>query len=321
MARSLPTTTRTLATTVRDVLSVSLVVLLALFSTATSARADVPLLTAEPFAVLAGETVTNTGLTTITGDIGISPGSALADTGTISLDGTVHAADGVALQAQTDLTAAYLDAAGRTPSIILPELDGQDLGPGVYASTGGGAFLLSTDGILTLTGDADDVWIFQSGSTLTFMSDSSVVFEGDADPCNVFWQVTSSATLGTDAMVIGTIMALASITLETGAELQGRALARTGSVTMDANTITASICAQPVDDETPPPADETPPPAEEAPAEEAPAQVQQVPSGAVAAGGQPVSTTGPLFLPVVAVIALLILAGVLFTSIRERGRT
>lgn len=311
-------TARTPVTTLRDGLCIGLVVLLALFMTATTARADVPLGTAESFAILAGQSVTNTGLTTITGDIGISPGAAtdgnVADNGTITHDGTLNDADAVALKAQTDLTTAYNDAAGRTPSVIAPELDGADLVPGVYASTGGGAFLLSANGTLTLTGGANDVWVFQSGSTLDFMSSSSVVFEGEADPCNVYWQVTSSATLGTNSTVIGTIMALASITLETGATLEGRALAREGSVTLDANTITASICETSTAGSTSDQADDTSVP------DDTSVQVEEVPSGSVAAGGQPVSTTGGLFLPVVIAIALLILAGVLVASIRGRGR-
>ena len=319
MNRSLSTSMmRTPASMLRDVLTVGLVVLLALFATATTARADVPLSTAESFAVLAGQSVTNTGLTTITGDIGISPGAAasdnLTDNGTITHDGALYDAEAVALKAQEDLVTAYDDAAGRTPDLIDAELAGADLVPGVYTSTD--PFLLSVDGTLTLRGDADDVWVFQSGSTLTFMSGSTVVFAGDADPCNVFWQVTSSATLGTGASVIGTIMALTSISLETGAELEGRALARNGSVTLDANTITASICATPVVEpepeqesaQTTPPADDTP------------AQVEEVPSGPVAAGGRTISTTGGLFLPLVGGLALLILAGVLVASIRGRGR-
>lgn len=314
MNRSLPhSMLRSPASMLRDVLTVGLVVLLALFTTATTARADVPLNTAESFAVLAGQSVTNAGLTTITGDIGISPGAAgsgnLTDNGTITHDGALYDAEAVALKAQEDLVTAYDDAAGRTPDLIDAELAGADLVPGVYTSTD--PFLLSVDGTLTLRGDADDVWVFQSGSTLSFMSGSAVVFAGEADPCNVFWQVTSSATLGTGASVVGTIMALTSISLETGAELEGRALARNGSVTLDANTITASICTTPTAE---------PETEAEAEPEAAPAQVEEVPSGPVAAGGRTISTTGGLFLPFVGGLALLILAGVLVASIRGRGR-
>jgi hypothetical protein len=323
MDRSLPTTAHTPVTTFRDLMSISLVVVLAMFATATTARADVPLGTAESFAVLAGQTVTNTGDTTITGDIGISPGAALtgnvADNGAIvQIDGTVEDASAVALQAQNDLIEAYDDAEARSATEILPELGGQTVDPGVYESTGSGAFLLSEGLTLTLRGDADAVWVFQSSSTLIFEVGSSVVFEGDADPCNVYWQVTSSATLGTDSSVIGTIMALTSISLANGAELQGRALARNGSVTMDSNTITIALCDGTVDDETV--VDDTSSAQTAPPADDTSAQVERTPTGSVAAGGQTISTTGGLFLPVVIVIALLILAGVLVASIRGRGR-
>lgn len=309
-----PRAARTPTTILRDTLAIGLVALLALFATATTARADVTLGTAESFAVLAGQSITNTGATTITGDIGIHPGAAAAGSpnvtgfASVTHDGDLYDADaeGVALKAKEDLVTAYDDAAGRTSTVIAPELAGADLGPGVYSSTGDGAFLLSVDGTLTLRGDADDVWIFQSGSALEFMSGSQVVFEGTGDACNVYWQVTSDAALGTGAKVVGTIMALTSISLATDAELQGRALARNGSVTMDSNTITAAICSTST-----------------AQAEEdsaSTAQVEEVPSGAVAAGGQTVPTTGGLFLPLVITFALLIVAGVVIASIRGRGR-
>jgi hypothetical protein len=148
----------------------------------------------------------------------------------------------VALAAKLDLVSAYNDAAGRAlTATISRELSGANLGPGVYASSPGGDFLLSSGGTLTLTGNANDVWIFQSSSTLIFESASQVVLVG-ANPCNVFWQVASSATLGTNADVSGTIMALTDISLQTGASLDGRVLARNGSVTLDSNTIDAASC-------------------------------------------------------------------------------
>jgi hypothetical protein len=246
------TTSRPPAISLRHLSVVALIVLLAMQASTTAARADVGLGTADSFAVLAGQSVTNTGSTTITGDIGVHPGAAadnVTGSGSITLTGTIHDGDGVAEQAKSDLVAAYDDAAGRTPTTILPDLAGEELGPGVYESTGGGAFQISGGGTLTLTGDADDVWIFQSGSALDFTSGSTVELNG-ADPCNVFWQVTSSATLGTNSTVVGTIMALTSISLLTGAELQGRALARNGSVTMDSNTITNEDCSTSEDDTT-----------------------------------------------------------------------
>jgi hypothetical protein len=236
----------------RDLVVVASVTLLALFTSTSAAHASVPLGDADSFAILAGQSVTNTGSTTIDGDIGISPGagapSNLTDNGTITQDGTIHDADTVAQDAQASLTIAYDDAASRAVTeTILPELAGQDLGPGVYQSTGAGAFQLSAGSTLTLTGDAEDVWIFKSTSTLVFFTGSQIVLDG-VDPCNVFWQVGSSATLGTDTTIVGTIMALTTIALETGAELEGRALARNGSVTMDSNTITNAPCVTPVDD-------------------------------------------------------------------------
>jgi hypothetical protein len=259
----------------RDLVVVASVTLLALFTTTSAAHADVLLGDADGFAVLAGQSVTNTGTTTIDGDIGIFPGAGapnLTDNGTIVLEGTIHDADGVASDAQDSLTIAYLDAESRAVTeTILPELAGQQLGPGVYESTSAGAFQLSAGGTLTLTGDADDVWIFQSSSTLIFSSDSQVVLDG-ADPCNVFWQVGSSATLGTGTTVVGTIMALTSIALETSAVLEGRALARNGSVTMDSNTITNAPCTVAEEEEEAPAV--TPPVEEDAVAAPEPAPIE-----------------------------------------------
>lgn len=231
------------AISLRHLTIITLTVLLAMHVSTTSARADVGLGTADDFAVLAGTTITNTGATTITGDVGLHPGSAVTGFGSVTLTGDLHVANGVAQQAKADLVTAYNDADGRAvTNTIAPQLAGENLGPGVYESTGGGAFELSSSRTLTLTGDADDVWIFQSGSSLIFNSGSKVVVAGGADPCNVFWQVTSDATLDTNSTVVGTIMALTSIWLRTGATLQGRALARNGEVTMDSNTITNADC-------------------------------------------------------------------------------
>jgi hypothetical protein len=226
--------------------TVLVVALLALLTTVTAARADVLLGTTEGFAILAGQSVTNTGATTIYGDIGIHPGAAVPPNvtgfGTVSQTGTIYDSEGVAETAKADLVIAYDDAAGRgVTETISRELADAVLGPGVYASDPGGDFILSSGETLTLTGDADDVWIFKSASTLVFESGSTVILDG-ADPCNVYWQVTSSATLGTGSVVVGTIMALTSIELLGGATLEGRALARNGSVTMINNTITIEPC-------------------------------------------------------------------------------
>lgn len=145
-------------------------------------------------------------------------------------------------QAKLDLITAYDDAAGRTPFITVPtELGGTTLSEGVYRSTSGG---LGITGTLTLDGQGnpDAVWIFQSDSTLITASGSQVELINGADPCNVFWQVTSSATLGTGSAFVGTVMALTSISATTSATVQGRLLARNGAVTLDTNTFVNDVC-------------------------------------------------------------------------------
>ena len=202
--------------------------------------APVGLGTAGNFGVLAGSTVTNSGPTVVNGDLGVSPGSAVTGFPPGVVNGTIHKADAVAAQAQVDLTAAYNDAAGRACDT---DLTGQDLGgltlvPGVYC------FDTSAQLTGTLTLDAQGtqgaVFIFQIGSTLTTASGSSVALINGASPCNVFWQVGSSATLGTTTSFVGNILALTSISANTGATIDGRFLARNGAVTLLSNTI--SIC-------------------------------------------------------------------------------
>jgi hypothetical protein len=158
--------------------------------------------------------------------------------------GAVHAADAVALQSQRDLVTAYNDAAGRSSTAtISADLAGSTLTPGVYTS----ASSLGLSGALTLDarGDPNAVFVFQAGSTLTAGSASRVLLIGGAQACNVFWQVGSSATIGTTSAFVGNIMALTSISLTTGATLNGRALARNGAVTLDTNTITKATCTAP----------------------------------------------------------------------------
>ncbi len=199
--------------------------------------APVALGSASDFAVLASSEVTNTGATVVTGDLGVSPGTGV--TGTPTVTGTIHAGDSVAAQAQLDLTTAYNDAAGRTVGAITVagNLGGQTLTPGLYTST---SSLEISSGDLTLDalGDANAVFIFQMASTLITTTGRQVILSGAANPANIFWQVGSSATLGTTSVFKGNILALASITLTTGAVLDGRALARTGAVTLDGNTVT-----------------------------------------------------------------------------------
>lgn len=147
----------------------------------------------------------------------------------------------MALQAQSDLTTAYNDAANRTPvtAEANPDLTGQTLAPGTYSA---GAMGLSGTVTLDGQGDPNAVFIFQAASTLITGSSSKVALIGGAQACNVFWQVTSSATLGTNSTFVGTVMALTSATVQTGATVQGRILARNGGVTLDDNTITVPTC-------------------------------------------------------------------------------
>ena len=196
---------------------------------------------AQSFAVLGGTTVTNTGATTITGDLGVSPGSAITGQASITLTGATHEGDAVALQAQNDVTTAYnaLTSEPCTQSFAgtAVEVGGQTLTPGVYCYDSSAQLT----GTLTLNGGG--VFVFKTVSTLTTLSGSTVALIGGAQPCNVFWQIGSSAVLGTNSTFVGNILALTSITLTTGASVSGRALARNGAVTMDTNTVSSSSCA------------------------------------------------------------------------------
>jgi hypothetical protein len=190
------------------------------------------------FVVLAGSTVTNTGATALTGDLGVSPGTAVTGFPPGTVTGATHAGDATAADAMADLTTAYNDAAGRTQSPVAVEgnLGGRTLSPGLYKST---SSLEISSGDLTLeaSGDANAVFVIQVASTLTTTSGRAVILSGGAQASNVFWQVGSSATLGTTSVFKGTIMADQSITLNTGASLDGRALARIGAVTLNANSV------------------------------------------------------------------------------------
>ncbi len=196
--------------------------------------------TASTYGVLAGSAITNTGPTVVNGDLGISPGSAITGfTGAPngSNIGAVNNDNAAAGQAKNDLTTAYNDAASLTPTLSgLSELSGMSLTPGVYS---GGALSLANNGILTLAGtSANSVWVFQAASALTIGSATQIVITGGATACNVFWQVGSSATIGTSAQFQGTVMASQSISANTGAAIQGRLLASTSAVTLQSNTIT-----------------------------------------------------------------------------------
>ena len=200
--------------------------------------------TASSYGVLAALSISNTGPTTINGDIGLSPGQLSSITGlsSITVTGQVHAADQEALQAQNDLGTAYTTAAGLSSTAVQQDLTGLTLTPGVYNATSS----LQLSGNLTLdgAGDPNATWVFQTGSSLTAATGSSITLIGQASACNVYWQVGSSATLDTSAAFVGTVMAQQSISAGTGATVQGRLLAENGSVTLDSNVITPpTTCA------------------------------------------------------------------------------
>jgi len=283
------------------------------------AAATVNLGTAESFAVLAGQTITNTGATTITGDVGLAPGTAVTGFTDVTLHGAQHLGDAVALKAKNALVTAYNDAAGAKPvTKVATELGGTTLKPGVYASD-----TLGLTGTLTL--DGEGLYIFQAASTLITASGSKVALIGGASACNVYWQVGSSATLGTTTSFKGTIMALTSIALKNGATLQGRALARNGEVTMDHNTIDSSACAAPSPTATPSAAPTATPKAT-AKATPKPGATTR-PAVTVPPTDTLASTPGAIADPVSATLLLLLaisaiaLAGVLrFTAVRSRPR-
>jgi hypothetical protein len=192
------------------------------------------------FAVLAATTVTSAGVSTLTGDLGVSPGTAMTGFPPGSLTGTMHGADATSNQAQADLGAAYADAAGRSAALNSGTLGGQTLVRGVYKSA-----TLDLAGTLTLDGqnDPSSVFILQAGSTLTTSASSQVKLINGAQGCNVYWQVGSSATLGSSSIFAGNILAWTSISMTAGVMMEGRALAHNGAVTLIDDTISAPPCA------------------------------------------------------------------------------
>lgn len=232
----------------KGVMVATLAAALLIVSAALAAEPTVLLGNADPFAVLAGETITNTGATTINGNVGLHPGSAVAGFGpgadevTLVPPSVLHVANPTALDAKAALVTAYNDAAGRDATATIPtELGGSTLTGGVYDSL---STTFQITGTLTLDGENDPnaVWIFDMNDTLLATGSSNVVFIRAAQACNVFWRVGSSATIEPGANFSGNILALTSIALQTGATIHGRALARNGSVTMDTNTITRAVC-------------------------------------------------------------------------------
>jgi hypothetical protein len=194
---------------------------------------------AADFAVLGGSTVTNTGPAIVTGDLGVSPGSEVTGFLPGRVVGTQYRGVTNSARAKVDLTVAYNDAAGRTlcPVTVAGNIGGMTLSPGLYKST---SSLAISSGDLTLDakGNADAVFIFQIASSLTTTAGRQVILSGGARASNVFWQVGSSATLGTTSVFKGTIMADQAVTLNTGASLEGRALARIAAVALDSNAVT-----------------------------------------------------------------------------------
>jgi hypothetical protein len=214
-----------------------------MFTTSTvPCQGTVPLGSACSFGILGGSTVTNSGASTfVSGDIGVWPGTAITGFTPSNYSGTLHAGDAVAQTAQSDLTTAYDYAAAAPGGAVLPaDIGGETLVPGVYKTTSAQPSLGIT-GNLTLSGNG--VYIFQIVSTLTTAANNSqVILSGGATSGNVFWQVGSSATLGTSTIFAGTVMAQASVSLSTTATLNGRALARTGAVSLLSNQVNVPPC-------------------------------------------------------------------------------
>jgi len=205
----------------------------------TTSMSAVSLGVTSSLALIAGSGITSTGATVITGDIGLSPGSSIGGFPPGILNGTQHINNDIATQAKIDLTAAYNDLAGRTSTDIVTlsgNIGGLTLTPGLYKST---SSLAISSGDLTFDakGNANAVFIIQIASTLTTTSGRQVILSGGASAANIFWQVGTSATFGTTSVFKGTVMAMQSITFNTGATLDGRGFARTGAVTMAGNTI------------------------------------------------------------------------------------
>ena len=215
----------------------------AAFAVSAQAAAPVNLATASPFVVLAGSTATNTGPSVLNGDLGVSPGTSLVGFASPAVvNGATHVNDAVAGLAQSDLTTAYNVAAGEptTADLTGQDLGGKMLNPGVYSF----ASSAQLTGTVTLNagGDPNAQFVFQVGTALTTASASAVVLVNGASPCNVFWQVGSSATLGSTTAFQGNVMALQSVSLDAGATVMGRVLASTGAVTLIDNVVDNSMC-------------------------------------------------------------------------------
>ena len=222
--------------------------LLLTFATPANAaiHATVPLGTSAQYSVLGASTVTNTGASTLNGSLGLSPGPSITGfpPGKVIPPGTTNKTNAAAAQARADLTTGYLDAQGRPiDATVTANLANLHLQAGVYAGPSHGALSLTGPLVLDGAGNAKSVFIFQTDSTLITASSSTVTLINGAQECNVFWQVGSSATLGTGSVFTGNILALSSITVTNSVTVHGRALARNGAVTLDTDTFTRPTCA------------------------------------------------------------------------------
>jgi hypothetical protein len=226
-------------------LVVSILVTAGLLSSSSSSfAADPPVGNAGSYSVLGATTVTNTGATILSGDLGVSPGTAITGFPPGTVGGSTHAGDAAAAAAHTDVIAAYADAAARAPTgSVAGDLGGLTFTPGVYNS----ASSLGITGTVTLDGggDLNALFIFQMGSTLTTAAASNVTLINGAQACHVFWAIGSSGTLGASSTLRGTMLAVASITVGATTTVDGRALARDAAVTLDSDTFITSACDAP----------------------------------------------------------------------------
>jgi hypothetical protein len=205
---------------------------------------DQQLASADAFAILASSTVTNSGATVITGgNLGLYPGTSVTGfpPGVVVPPAVQHITDQVANQAEIDAMTAWNVYKNLAPGTVISELAGQVLTPGTY--TAASTLDLSVGGVLTLSGNGN--FIFQVGSALTINVGASILLTNGALAKNVVWQVGSSATVNTSAVMVGDIIALASVSLGTGASLAGRAIALTGAVTLLGNAITVPASVTP----------------------------------------------------------------------------
>jgi hypothetical protein len=205
----------------------------------TTQQQPISLAGASSFAVIAGSSVSSTGATVITGDLGLSPGSSVIGFPPGVIHGTLRINDAFVDQAKVDLTAAYHAASARTCADMVTlsgNIGGLTLTPGLYKST---SSLSISSGDLTLdaSGNPNAIFIIQIASTLTTTPGRKVILSGGAQSSNIYWQVGSSATFGTTSEFKGTVIAMESITLNTGAKLDGRAMAINGTIVMDANVV------------------------------------------------------------------------------------